>query len=320
MRRCYGLALAAIAALAALSVAAIAPAQQGSSAGYPTSRVRFTQRDRRVKVVLLAGSIGAFRDQPYGRLFQTWCTNIEVLNLSRVGEGAPQLLTRFRDDVVPRVPRNNVELWLLFGGGLNSVGNSHQTNRSIRSLFTLAHRRRFGVVAMTLTPWGSETDTGRWTRGRGLHLFRNTRNVVDFVLGRLTPAQALGHYRNERREAPHPDAPWAVEERPDVAIDLYDSILRDRYATPWNVRVVREWLERDPVWQRTVAGKSPIEREIQLTADVITFSEAPRWFLREEYRGFDHIHPNREGHRAIADIACPRLPASWGCACPRPAQ
>ncbi len=31
---------------------------------------------------------------------------------------------------------------------------------------------------------------------------------------------------------------------------------------------------------------------------------------------FDHIHPNTEGHRLMADLACPKMPASWGCDCP----
>ena len=35
-----------------------------------------------------------------------------------------------------------------------------------------------------------------------------------------------------------------------------------------------------------------------------------------EYRGFDHVHPNRDGHRVIAETACPQLPPSWGCHCP----
>ncbi|HRI08397.1 MAG TPA: hypothetical protein PKW35_11290, partial [Nannocystaceae bacterium] len=42
----------------------------------------------------------------------------------------------------------------------------------------------------------------------------------------------------------------------------------------------------------------------------------PQWFLRAELRSFDHIHPNAEGHRRIAEYACPHLPASWGCECP----
>src|SRR5688500_800754 len=63
--------LASLATIAILLAAAAAPAQDSSSAGYawtlPASW-RFIHQDRRHKVVLLAGSIGAFRDRPYGRL------------------------------------------------------------------------------------------------------------------------------------------------------------------------------------------------------------------------------------------------------------
>lgn len=281
---------------------------------------RFTLRDRRVKVVLLAGSIGAFRDQPYGRLLHDWCENAEIRNLSQVGQGAPALFSRFRDDVIdnPNVPVGapNTEMWLLFGGGLNSVGMPQRTNRSISSLFELAHRRRIGVVAMTLTPWGSREDRDRWSGARALHVLRSTRSVVDFVLGRSNPLEALGAYARERRGV-DPDAPWRDQEQPDVAIDLYDSRLRDRNAAAWPIDEVRAELERDPAWQRSVARLSAEERAARLEADARTLAEAPRWFLRPEYRGFDHIHPNRAGHRVIAETVCPRLPESWGCSCPR---
>jgi hypothetical protein len=317
-------ALAALAALAVLGIASLAPAQGAGFAIDDISDWHFTHQDRHVKVVLLAGSIGAFRDQPYGRLLHERCANAEVRNLSQVGQGAPALLSSFRRDVLEnsRLPigAQSVEMWLMFGGGLNSVGAPQVTNRAMRRLFELAHRRHFGVVALTLTPWGSEDDHGRWNGARGLHVMRSTRMVVDFVLGRLTPANALGNYASERRDVATPDAPWLPAERPDVSIDLYDSVLRDRNAQPWPIDRVRESLRRDPSWQRNVAQLAPNERDARLESDARALADAPRWFLRPEYRGFDHIHPNREGHRAIADIACPALPRSWGCQCPRAAQ
>jgi hypothetical protein len=322
MARPRSLAIAALSALAVLAMAALVPAQERqSSAGYPvtgSSRWRFRHQERRVKVVLLAGSIGAFRDQPYGRLLHEWCPNAEIQNLSHVGEGAPQLFSRFRNDVVrnPLVPIGapNVSMWLLFGGGLNSVGSSARTNRSIRDLTMLAHQRGFGVVAMTLTPWGSQGEA-RWNGGRGLHLLRSTRNVVDFVLGRLDAVEALGHYRHERgAEATGPDAPWSAIERPEISIDLYDSALRDREAAPWPIDHVRRRLRSDPAWRRTVSDEEDFDARLE--SDATALAEAPRWFLKDEYRGFDHIHPNREGHRRIAEIACPWLPRSWGCQCP----
>jgi lysophospholipase L1-like esterase len=44
-------------------------------------------------------------------------------------------------------------------------------------------------------------------------------------------------------------------------------------------------------------------------------ADVPRWFMKPDYQAFDHVHPNEEGHRIIAEVTCPKLPASWGCDC-----
>jgi hypothetical protein len=79
-------------------------------------------------------------------------------------------------------------------------------------------------------------------------------------------------------------------------------------------------LGKDRGWQAAHAGLDEHAREAALRSDAATAAEIPRWFLREELRSFDHIHPNAEGHRLIAEAACPRLPASWGCECPSAAS
>lgn len=301
----------AVSALLLLGVAAVAPAQDPDW--------RFNRHDRHVKVALIAGSIGAFGDRPYASLLNEWCANVDVQNLSQVGQGAPALYSLFREQVLenPRVPLGapGYEVWLLFGGGLNSVGAPERTNRAIRRIFQVAYRRRVGVVALTLTPWGSEDDA-RWRGARALHVLRSTRNVVDYVLGRATPRQALGSYARAREGVDWPGAPWLENERPNIAIDLYDSPLRHRDAEPWSLDRARDQLERDPAWVRAMRGLSPEQREARLERDARELSEAPRFFLDPEYRGFDHIHPNRAGHHVMASTMCPRLPPSWGCACP----
>lgn len=305
-----------------LGLATLAPAQRRDPAGYATldPAWHFTQPGRRVKVVLIAGSIGAFRDHPYGRLIHEWCEDAEIRNVSRVGQGAPQLYAHFRAEVIenPRVPlgARGTELWLLFGGGLNSAGTPQRTNRAIRQIFELAYQRRVGVVALTLTPWGSDDDPARWSGARGLRALRSTRSVVDFVMGRATPAEALGGYARERRRVDGPHAHWIESERPNVAIDLYDSPLRHRTAEPWPIERTRAELASDPAWRREVAALSDAGRAARLERDARELAEAPRYFLDPSYRGFDHIHPNRAGHRVIAETMCPQLPASWGCACP----
>lgn len=296
-----------------------ASAQQGGGGyAWDDPEWRFTLRSRRVKVVLLAGSIGAWRDEPYGRLIHNWCANAEVRNLSRVGYGAWQLYEHFRREVLsnPRITLGapEQEHWLLWNGGLNSASVSHRTNHYIRRAFRDAHRRGMRVVGLTLTPWGSFEDERRWGGARGLGTLRSTRRIVDFVMGRLPPREALGEHAAHREvEA---DAPWTSEEQADVRVDLYDSALRDRDATPRDVAEMRRALERDARFRRLIEPLAEPARAARLDADARALAEVSRWFLRPQYRGFDPVHPNREGHRVIAETICPRLPASWGCTCP----
>jgi hypothetical protein len=278
---------------------------------------RFTYPSRRVKVVLLAGSIGAFQDEPYGRLIHEWCENAEVRNLSHVGFGAYQLHQVFQDEVMrnPRFPfgTDGLELWVLWNGGLNSAASANRTNRYIRRVFVDAHRRNMRVVGMTLSPWGSLRDERRWGGAGALETFSNTRSIVDMVMGTATPRDALGPFVSDRTA---PDAAWATNELADVRINLFDSTLRDANAPVRDVAAMRALVERDARWRRQTEGLAPAARTQRLDADARLLSELPRWFLRPEVRGFDPIHPNRAGHREIARLACPRLPASWGCHCP----
>ena len=297
--------------------------ERGAGAGYavtPGERWRFTLPERRVKVVLLAGSIGAHRDRPYARVLQEACSNVEIRNLSAVGLGAPQLFNRFRDEVLEgrTFPWGveGYELWLMWNGGLNSAGSAIRTNRSIRRAFVAAHRRGMSVVGLTLSPWGSLSDR-RWRDAGAIETLRNTRGIVDFVMGRNTPAEALGHYVSDRDV---PDAPWDPSELADVRVDLYNSRLRAVDAAPRDAAAMQALLERDRRWRRTIEALPEAERSSRTASDVGLLSEMPRWFLRPEYTGFDPIHPNTEGHQLIAETVCPTLPASWGCTCPpRPA-
>ena len=46
-------------------------------------------------------------------------------------------------------------------------------------------------------------------------------------------------------------------------------------------------------------------------------NNTPEYFylIKKVLRSFDHTHPNADGHRIMAAVACPSLPASWGCTC-----
>jgi hypothetical protein len=285
----------------------------------PPPTWRFRETDRPVKVVVLAGSIGAWQRDPYAEHFENWCRNVEVKNLSKVGFGAFQLRQRFMDQVVAngyvnlRAPE--YDYWLVFQGGLNSVATPEKTNKEIRQLFMAAHQRGLEVVALSPTPWGDETDTRRWKGIAGLAYKGFTQKIVDFELGRLSPREALGRYLDTRDD---PSAPWDPSELADVGVDLYDSPLRNSAAELRDVEQMRKELAKSKDWQSRVAGLDEVTRELALDEHALRAAELPRWFMREELRSFDHIHPNEHGHRLIAEHACPKLPASWGCECPTP--
>lgn len=297
-----------------------APEEAAAAEVEPPPTWRFKNKDRRVKVIVLAGSIGAWPKQPYAERFAGLCKNVEVKNLSKVGFGALQLKQRFKQQLLEN-PYVNLrdpgsEYWLVFQGGLNSVGTPERTNHDIREMFVLAHAKGLKVVALSLTPWGDETDRKRWGGVGGLRYQKATRTVVDFVLGTLTPAEALGEFASRR--AAGAGAAWQADELPEVAVDLYRSALRDSQAALRDEAALRASLAKDRAWQKLHAAEEPAAREAALAAEVTAAAEIPRWFLRADLRSFDHIHPNTEGHRLIAETACPNLPASWGCECPPP--
>lgn len=285
----------------------------------PPPTWRFRKEDKPVKVVVIAGSVGAYKRQPYSDQLAEMCTNIEVRNLSKTGLGAWALKKHFQSQVLDNpYLRWNIEgqeHWMIFGGGLNSVGNPRSTNHHIRRLFELAHRRGMKVVGLSLSPWGDDSDK-RWRGISGLQSLRNTQAVVDFMLGRLTPQQALGSFAEKRRvEA---DAPWEPTEVADIAVDLYDSPLRNRNAPLRDKEQMREALSKSKAWMKAHAELDEGQRQTKLEIDAQDAAEIPRWYLRPELRSFDHIHPNADGHRLMAEIMCPSLPQSWGCTCPAP--
>jgi hypothetical protein len=279
---------------------------------------RFHRADRPVKVVVLAGSVGAYPRDPYAEQLEGMCARIEVKNLSKTGAGVGALKRRFDQQVLanPRLDfraQTGHEHWLLFGGGLNSVGSPHKSNKDARALFLKAHRRGFKVVALSPTPWGATSDP-RWRGTEALRYRTATETMRDFMIGRSTPGEALGSYVSVRGDAP--GRPWEQDELADVGVDLYDSALRDRGATPWPLDAARTALARSSAWTRAHAELPPEAQTAALERDAARLSETPRWWMRPELHAFDHIHPNVEGHRLIAATVCPNLPPSWGCSCP----
>ena len=105
------------------------------------------------------------------------------------------------------------------------------------------------------------------------------------------------------------------KELADIPVDLYDSPLRDSEAPLRDVDAMKKALSADRSWKRAHAEMDEAARAAALDADAREAAEVPRWFMKEQYRSFDHIHPNVDGHQVIVDVACPSLPASWGCSC-----
>ncbi|MGB1016902.1 MAG: hypothetical protein ACPG4T_22370, partial [Nannocystaceae bacterium] len=157
----------------------------------PPPTWRWRKADRKIKVVALAGSIGAWPRDPYSKRIENLCKNVEVKNLSKTGYGAYALKKRFKTHVLQhpaaRARGEGEEAWLLFQGGLNSVAMPEQTNHHIHDLIMRAHKRNINVLLLSLTPWGDDLDKRFRAPAHALKLIRDTRAVVEFAAGNPTP-------------------------------------------------------------------------------------------------------------------------------------
>jgi hypothetical protein len=274
-----------------------------ASADEPVGTWRHRKADRPVKVIVLGGSIGAWPTGSFAHYVEAICSRVELRNISKVAYGAPQLRQRFRAQVLKnpgaRV-RDGEEHWLLSSGGLNSIGSPSITIKETIETFLMARKAGMKVLAFTLTPWGDDKDR-RWRNFDGLDYKSKTQRSADFLLGRLGRAEALESYAGSDAAAP-----WTPEELPDVAIDLYDSPLRNPEAPLRDVEKLGKLWDRDRKLQKRFPNRD---------AAIAAAAELPRWFLRPELRSFDHVHPNQAGHKLMAQVVCPKLPTSWGCDC-----
>lgn len=311
--------LALFALLAWLSPAEDPAAPAAAPEPEPAPTWRFRDASKPVKVMVLGGSTGAFAKQPYAKEIGRLCKNVEVKNLSKTGLGAFPQKKHFRKQVLenqwlkPRDPKQ--EWWLVHAGTVNSVANPYSTNHHVKNTIVLAHKSKMKVVGLTLTPWGDERDK-RFRGLGGLKYRRWSQLTADFVMQRADPQTALGSYAEQRKVGE--DAEWDPSEVPDVAVDLYDSALRHRDAMPRDFEAARAMLRKDAKWSKEHADLDPGVRETLLIADATELMMLPLWYLREEFRSFDHIHPNRDGHQVIGATICAKMPESWGCECEEP--
>ena len=241
---------------------------------------------------------------------QAACPRIEVVNIAKSKIGAKQLKQRFKLQVlknrrIRKAPRE--ETWLVFQGGLNSLSTPHLTNKHVRDIFRRAHKAGIRTVGLTLGPWG---DAYRWRAARGLAAFRRTRLAVDFMMKRLTPAEALG-----KRALGRVEASWQEGELPEISVDIYDSGLRHKDAAPLDSKRLRHRLRYDAGIAPTLRKLQPEEREAALDQLEKEARALSKQFMKPRYRAFDSIHPNLEGHRLIAKEICSKASPSWGCSC-----
>lgn len=270
--------------------------------------------DKPVKVVVIGGSVSAYTGGNFGDFLGKVCRNAEIINRGKARYGAWALKQRFVAQVIKnravKLTDKALRHWVVFQGGLNSVATPEKTNKDLRDLFLTAHKAGVGVVGLSLSPWGAETDKKRWSKTAGLKYKQYTQKVVDFVMGRLSPSEALGAYLDR-----DPSADWMEGELPTIAVDLYTSELRDKNAPLRDTKTVEKWVEQDAALKKWLKSLPAVDAESEKRRIISELVEIPRWFLRKELQAFDHIHPNREGHRVIAQTLCPKLPSDWGCDC-----
>lgn len=292
-------ALRACVAVAAAAIASLAPAAAQAAAG-PWS----TERPH--KAVVIGGSISKYYAGNFGQFLHFGCKDLEVINRGEVGAGAAKLLANLRSQVLED-PATLAAMsagrgWILLQGGLNSVGAPESTAWSLTRLITAAHAAGLQVLALTVTPWGSDDDP-RFDGWNGLRLHRATEQVAEALLGKLDPARALGRRVAQRGGDPET---WSAGELPDIAVDLWRSALRVGAKAPLRAA--------EPL--RDSFARSPWRKLVEQRDQWIEAARAVPWqFMDPKYRDFDHVHPNTAGHRLMAALACQQAPAAWRCDC-----
>lgn len=241
--------------------------------------------------VLLGGSVSA-HPANFGKFLRYGCRNLKVHNVAKARLNASHLLGRLDSHVLANtrlMKRIGGQPWLIYLGGLNGIYRPERTRKNIALTFAKAHGAGFRVMAITLPPWGAATDR-RWRNFEGLHKVRSTALVNDFLCGRDRTG-------------------WPAERRPDLTIDVFDSVLRDRQAR------LRTHQEVAPAF-----ATSRYRRRRPARTWIAAARKVPRNFMRKKYRGRYHFHPNWRGQRVIAGLICAQAPPEWGCDCKRIAR
>lgn len=310
-------ALRALALPLGLALALVAP-PASADGGSQRGDWRFRDDDKTVKVVVVGGSISAKRRTGYSDHIRQQCSNVELKNLGVTGAGAGAIKKHFRNQVIKnrrvKLQDERFEYWVLHHGGVNSILTPDTTASHYRETFVLAHEHGMKVLAFTLLPWGTPRSS-KFQGAEGVRRFKASRQVAQYLMGQLSPEEALGNFTSRRED---PEAPWQPQEEPDIRVNLWDGPLRDAEAEPFEADRQRKKISKDSRWKSFHRKMEASEREADLAADTQLAVEMPRWFMKRDLHSFDHVHPNAKGHWVIFNEACPKLPESWGCTCPSP--
>ena len=256
------------------------------------------------KAVVLGGSVSEYYAGNYGQYLHHGCKNLEVINRAKAKKGVPALVKRLDEEILGdralMAGTVAAKRWLIFQGGLNSVFSPEMANLHLADLFQRAHKGGLRVMALTLVPWGSDDD-GRFEGFEGVRNANRTARINNFLLRRLSPAEALGR---RARDRPHE---WMQGELPDIAVDVFDGPLRDKDAA----------LRDEAELTKAFAHSRYRKRKGQRAALIAAARAVPRHFMQKKYWAFNHYHPNTAGHRLMAVAACKQAPAEWGCDCQR---
>lgn len=304
------LATALRAVVSGLSIGlALAASTSPARADEPRGNWAFSDVTKPVKVVVLGGSVSAYGLGGYAQWIPSACTRIEVHNAAKQKLGAAALKERFIAQVLKnkKLDAKAAETWLVFLGGLNSVGTPELTNVDVAKTFKLAHDAGMKTMGLTINPWGSEDDH-RWKGAEGLAYLSHTKKTVDFVLGRLTPAEAFG-------KAGEGLASFEPGQLPDVGVDLWDGALRDRDAALRSEKAMTHSAKTSKWVKKKLTGLDGDARAAALAGYVQDAMRIPTWFMKPALVGFDPVHPNASGHKEIAKAICQKAPPSWGCDC-----
>ncbi|MFO0748688.1 MAG: hypothetical protein U1F43_23950 [Myxococcota bacterium] len=293
----------------ASAVLAVALTLTSAHADEPRGTWAFTDASKPVKVVVLGGSVSEYGLGGYAQWLPAACGRIEVHNAAKARLGAAALKERFVAQILKnrKVDPKAQETWLVFLGGLNSVGTPELTNVDVAKTFKMAHDAGMRTMGLTINPWGSDGDH-RWKGADGLAYQAHTQKTVDFVMGRLTPAQAFG-------KAGEGKAQFEAGQLPDVGVDLWDSVRRDREAPLRTEKAMARSAKLSPWVKKQLAGLDEQARQAAFDGYVQRAMRLPQWYMKPEFVAFDPVHPNAAGHKEIARMVCQKAPPSWGCDC-----